>query len=237
LTDSLSSLKKKALFQRLGLNLPSQSATELPSINPESPQVLIWSGSTSVGQWAIQLARAAGYHVITTASPKNHAILEKMGAAEVYDYRDESIPEKISKEHPRLNAALDCISENGTQSLVAKSLGSKGGKVVVLLKPESEAINLRNDVEIIHTLAYTCLGHPFAYGRAEFKEEQVHTDRDFIVKFANGNQGIFYHLLKNKLITGNRIKVFGQGNLDGILEGLEQLEKGQVSGEKLAYKL
>lgn len=217
--------------------MPSQTATELPEINPESPQVLIWSGSTSVGQWAIQLGRAAGYHVITTASPKNHAILQKMGAAEVYDYRDETVPEKISKEHPRLNAALDCISENGTQSLTARSLGSKGGKVVVLLKPEKEAVELRKEVEIIHTLAYTCLGKPFSYGRAEFKEEQVQADRDFIIKFANGNQGIFYNLLKNKLITGNRIKVFGQGKLDGILEGLDQLEKGQVSGEKLAFTL
>lgn len=225
------------MFQRLGLNLPSKTATELPPLNPESPQLLIWSGSTSVGQWAIQLGRAAGYHVITTASPKNHALLQKMGAAEVYDYRDESVPEKISKEHPRLNAALDCISENGTQSLAVRSLGTKGGKVVVLLKPEKEAISLRKDVEIIHTLIYTCLGHPFAYGRAEFKEEQVHADRDFMIKFANGNQGIFYHLLKNKLVNGNRIKVFGQGKLDGISEGLDLLEKGQVSAEKLAYKL
>lgn len=105
-----------------------------------------------MGQWAIQLARAAGYHVITTASPKNHALLKKMGASELYDYKEESLSEKISKEHPHLDSAFDCISEGGTQSLCARSLGSKGGKVVVLLKPEKEAIQLRNDVKIIHTL-------------------------------------------------------------------------------------
>jgi len=124
----------------------------LPSLSPESPQVLIWSGATAVGQWAIQLARAAGYHVITTASSKNHALLEKMGASEIYDYKDETVPEKISKEHPNLGAALDCISEGGTQSLCVRSLGSKGGKVTVLLKPEDDAKKLRNDVKIIHTL-------------------------------------------------------------------------------------
>lgn len=75
-----------------------------------------------------------------------------MGAAEIYDYKEEGLPEKISKEHPRLNVALDCISEGGTQSLCARSLGSKGGKVTVLLKPEKEAQELRNDVKIIHTL-------------------------------------------------------------------------------------
>lgn len=76
-----------------------------------------------------------------------------MGAAEVYDYREEGLPEKISKEHPNLHSALDCISENGTQSLCVRSLGANArGKVVVLLKPESEAKSLRSDVSIIHTL-------------------------------------------------------------------------------------
>jgi NADPH:quinone reductase-like Zn-dependent oxidoreductase len=142
----------QALFQRLELSLPSKTATSLPELSADSPQVLIWSGATAVGQYAIQLARAAGYHVITTASPKNHALLEQMGAAEIYDYRDENVPEKISKEHPNLSAALDCISEGGTQSLAVRSLGSKGGKVTVLLKPEDDAKKLRNDVQIIHTL-------------------------------------------------------------------------------------
>jgi NADPH:quinone reductase-like Zn-dependent oxidoreductase len=134
------------------MKLPSKTETSLPPISPDSPQVLIWSGATTVGQWAIQLARSAGYHVITTASSKNHALLEKMGAAELYDYKDENVPEKISKEHPNLSLALDCISEGGTQSLAARSLGSKGGKVVVLLKPEADAQKLRNDVKIQHTL-------------------------------------------------------------------------------------
>ena len=131
---------------------PAANATSLPEITSTSPQVLVWAGSTSVGQWAIQLARAAGYHVITTASPKNHGVLQKMGAAEVYDYRDETVPDKISKEHPNLSAALDCVSENGTQSLCVRSLGSKGGRIAVLLKPDESAAGLRGDVKIIHTL-------------------------------------------------------------------------------------
>jgi NADPH:quinone reductase-like Zn-dependent oxidoreductase len=101
---------------------------------------------------AIQLGRASGYHVITTASPKNHEYLKSIGAAETYDYRDESTPEKIAEAHPKLSHALDCISEKGTQSLAARSLGKSGGSVVVLLKPEKDAIALREDVKIVHTL-------------------------------------------------------------------------------------
>jgi len=83
------------------LNKPTPSQG-LPPPSADSPQILIWSGSTAVGQYAIQLARAAGYHVITTASPKHHAFLKELGASETYDYKEERLPEKISKEHPKL---------------------------------------------------------------------------------------------------------------------------------------
>ncbi|TVY87702.1 Dehydrogenase, partial [Lachnellula willkommii] len=54
------------LFQKglLGLQHPS-----VPP-KPTGKTLLIWGGSTSVGCNAIQLAVAAGYEVITTASPK-----------------------------------------------------------------------------------------------------------------------------------------------------------------------
>ena len=57
--------------------------------------LLIWGGSTSVGCNAIQLAVAAGYEVISTASPKNHGYLKSLGASEVYDYRSPTVIEDI----------------------------------------------------------------------------------------------------------------------------------------------
>ena len=44
---------------------------------------------------AIQLARAAGCEVITTASPKNNAYLKQLGAAEVFDYRSPTVVRDI----------------------------------------------------------------------------------------------------------------------------------------------
>ncbi|MGH2242458.1 zinc-binding dehydrogenase, partial [Enterococcus faecalis] len=46
-----------------------------------------------VGTYAIQLAKEAGAHVITTASAKNHAILTKIGADEVIDYHTTNFAE------------------------------------------------------------------------------------------------------------------------------------------------
>ncbi|KAI0165149.1 zinc-binding oxidoreductase CipB [Hypoxylon sp. FL1284] len=49
---------------------------------------VVWGGSTSVGSNAIQLARAAGYEVFATASPRNFAYVRALGAARVFDYAD-----------------------------------------------------------------------------------------------------------------------------------------------------
>ena len=226
----------QALFHRLAIPVPDFSNGAI-EVKQDSPEILIWSGSTTVGQWAIQLAHISGYKVITTASPKNHPLLKELGADDLYDYRDETTPSKIAAKYPHLSKALDCISENGTQQLCVKSLGTDGGNVVVLLKPDKEAIEMRKgEVNIIHTLAYTALGRPFKYGRAEYDETRVTADKNLMKEWLNGDQGHFYKLLKKGLLRGNRIKPM-QGGLDKIPEGLRYVQEGKASAEKLTYRI
>lgn len=226
----------QALFHRLNIPVPDFSKGKV-AVKEDSPELLVWSGSTTVGQWAIQLGNIAGYKVITTASPKNHSLLKDLGAYDIYDYKDEATPSKIAEKYPNLCKALDCISENGTQQLCVKSMGKNGGDVVVLLKPDSDAIALRKgEVNIIHTLAYTALGRPFNYGKAEFDKERVTADSNKMKEWLNGDKGHFYTLFKQGLLRGNRIKEM-QGGLQGIPEGLKYLQDGKVSAEKLAYRI
>lgn len=74
------------LDDQLGLRTPSLAQPE-----PSGKTVLIWGGSTSVGSAAIQLAAAAGYEVVTTASPKNFDYVRKLGASQVFDYNDVNV--------------------------------------------------------------------------------------------------------------------------------------------------
>ncbi len=80
------------LFQNdlLALTLP---ATIVPSRNQ---WVIVTGGATSVGCNAIQLAAAAGYCVVTTASPKNFAYLKALGAAHVFDYTSRSVVHELT---------------------------------------------------------------------------------------------------------------------------------------------
>jgi NADPH:quinone reductase-like Zn-dependent oxidoreductase len=66
---------------QLGLRTPDATTP------PTGETVVVWGGSTSVGVNAIQLAVAAGYDVVTTASPRNHELVLSLGASRAFDYR------------------------------------------------------------------------------------------------------------------------------------------------------
>jgi NADPH:quinone reductase-like Zn-dependent oxidoreductase len=60
-----------------------------------SDQCLIHGGSGGVGHAAVQIADAAGAHVIATASPENHDRVRELGADVVLDYARDDLAEAI----------------------------------------------------------------------------------------------------------------------------------------------
>ncbi|GAW16649.1 hypothetical protein ANO14919_060850 [Xylariales sp. No.14919] len=114
------------LFQKdfLALDYPS-----VDNVKPNGKTLLVWAGASSVGSNAVQLAAAAGYEVITTASPKNFDYCKKLGASQVLDYNSKSITQDLLKAfegktsaggfavHP---ASADIVFE-----VIAKSHGAK----------------------------------------------------------------------------------------------------------------
>ena len=66
-------------------------------VEPKSTRksILIWGGASAVGANAIQLARAAGMEVLTTASAQNFDYVKSLGASCGFDYRSESVVEEI----------------------------------------------------------------------------------------------------------------------------------------------
>ncbi|KKK15757.1 hypothetical protein P175DRAFT_0470843 [Aspergillus ochraceoroseus IBT 24754] len=81
-----------SLFDEKQLNLAAPRPVK-PELKGET--VIIWGGSTSVGLNAVQLAVAAGYEVFTTCSPRNFPLLERLGAARVFDYNSPTIVHDI----------------------------------------------------------------------------------------------------------------------------------------------
>jgi NADPH:quinone reductase-like Zn-dependent oxidoreductase len=120
------------LFQQdyLGLQHPSADPT------PAGATVLVWGGSTSVGSNAIQLAVAAGYEVIATASPHNHDFVKSLGAGAVFDYHSATvIPDIVAElKHRRLAGAM-ALGTTAAESCVKIVGSSTGNRFVAIATP------------------------------------------------------------------------------------------------------
>ncbi|KAF7358098.1 GroES-like protein [Mycena venus] len=138
----------QCLYQCFRLPTPLQPASE-----PED--ILIWSGTSATGQYAVQFAKLAGLRVISTSSPKNTGFVKSLGADEVFDYADSKTPKRVSvATGGSLKYAVDCISEGMTPNQVSMSLGKDGGTIATLLPYESR----RKGVKTVFILAYSALG-------------------------------------------------------------------------------
>ena len=120
------------LFQEdyLGLRLPSADPT------PTGETVLVWGGSTSAGSNAIQLAVAAGYEVITTASPRNFAFVTELGASEAFDYNSPAvIPDIISAFAGRRLAGAIAFGTTSAPACVTIVVSCEGKRFVAIATP------------------------------------------------------------------------------------------------------
>jgi NADPH:quinone reductase-like Zn-dependent oxidoreductase len=128
-----------ALFQhdQLGLAHPSGNP------RPTGQTVLVWGGSTSVGSQAIQLAKAAGYEVVTTCSPHNFDYVLRLGAAEVFDYSSLTVVEDIVAAFDgRILAGAVAIGTTAANNCVRIVARCEGTRFVAIATPPASFAGL-----------------------------------------------------------------------------------------------
>ena len=69
--------------------------------------LLVWGASSSMGAAMVQVATLMGFVVYATASPKHHAMVKKLGAAKVFDYKEADVVEQIVAAAQADGAAID----------------------------------------------------------------------------------------------------------------------------------
>lgn len=118
------------LFWRgtLGLRLPGEK-TDVEEKTGKREALLLWGGSSSVGSSVVQLATAAGYAVVATASASNFEYVKGLGAVAVLDYHDEDVVEKLIHvlKGTKVVGAYDSIGTDSTVRQTAAVLGALGG--------------------------------------------------------------------------------------------------------------
>jgi NADPH:quinone reductase-like Zn-dependent oxidoreductase len=196
----------QGLYQSLGLPLP-------PATVQEPTSILIYGGSTATGTLAVQFAKLSGLEVITTSSPHNFDLLKKLGADQVFDYKEKDVGAKIREAtNDKLTYVFDTISEHGSPEISAAAISSKGGRYSAILPVEQFP---RDDVYNGFTLGYTA----------------SQTDYEFAVKFWK----VAADLLNEGKIKPHPAEV--RGGLEDIPQGLKDLKDGKVSGKKLVYRI
>lgn len=132
-----------ALFMPDYLALPPRSVAPKPT----GQVLLVWAGSSSVGSNAIQLAKAAGYEVLATASSKNFEYVRSLGASQVFDYhRPTVVSEIIQAIKNKTCAGAIAINDSSMEACLDIVAASKGRKFVaqvsVPLDPSQMPSNL-----------------------------------------------------------------------------------------------
>ncbi|KAF8597876.1 GroES-like protein [Ceratobasidium sp. AG-I] len=200
------------LFQQSGIPFPENGPTAT------GKSVLILGGSSSVGQFGIQLARIAGFSpIITTASAQHTEYLKSLGATHVFDRNVDVKTIQAASPSP-ISLALDAIAEPSTQSLAYDVLSTpsppSGAHLAVVLEldPAVKAKNVDGKVSV-----NKIYGSPHT-----FKDQAIPLYRN-IGKW-----------VKEGKLVPNRVHLV-KGGLGAVSEALDVSRKG-VSGVKVVLR-
>lgn len=175
--------------------------------------IVVLGGSSSVGQFAIQLAKLSGFSpIITTASSKHAEFLKDMGTTHVLDRNLTSalLKDEINKITDKpIELIYDSISTESTQP-IAFDIVAPGGRVL-LVAPA--VVKPTDDKQIARVVAELQVPHNVELLRTLYHDK-------------------IYEFLETGAIKPNRIEVLPNG-LAGVIDGLVRLEADQVSRLKL----
>lgn len=217
----------QGLYQCLGLPLPASSIAVIPPAAEPPQWVLIYGASTSMGTIAIQFARLSGFRVLAICSPHNFDLVVSRGAEKAFDYHSSTCAQEIQNyTSDSLQHVFDCISSSSSAAICEACISSCGGTVACVLPVKY----CRPDIKSKKLSGYTSFGEPFTkFGLyTPAKPEDV--------AFAKKCFELAQELLEKGLIKPHPIQL-GQGRWEGVLEGIDHLRKGLVSGVKLVYSV
>lgn len=185
--------------------------------------VVIIGGSSSVGQYAIQLARLSGFdRIITNASATHHDYLKSLGAHVVLDRNASGVEDfQNALDGKPLEFVFDTIAFKETQTLgveILQSTNTKNSRVVIVGAVDEEAKKLGQSREP-HVAIQQIMGIA------------LKPDLRYLIKGLTSSLGGQDGWLAKGDFKPNRIEVI-KGGLEKLQEGLEKNKQG-VSGVKV----
>jgi NADPH2:quinone reductase len=199
------------MFDKLALPSPLRPAED------EIP-LLVYGASSAVGAFAIKLAKLANIHPIIGVAGSGSDFAKQVGADFVVDRRKGKIVEDIKEilGGRKLLHAFDAISEGESAAHISAVL-SQGGLATTVLPGHDK--NYAEHVKVV----------PEMVGEA-------HTGTAYQQDLAYAFCRLFTRWLADGRFTAHPYEVVA-GGLEGVVSGLQRLQKGEVSSKKLVFRV
>lgn len=198
--------------------------------------IVVLGGSSSVGQYAIQLARLSGFSTIVTgSSPAHHELLKSFGATAVLD-RNTATPSDYAQAasvHP-LGAVLDSVSspETGVEAVKVLAAANPNGVPAAAGLPQSTMIHLLGIPDEVAEAARALPKANVATKNVWGLGSGPHL-RPTAVEFMKALSGEHGYLATGAIRPNRPLVV--EGGLASLEEALAKNKKG-VSGRKLVIR-
>ncbi|PVH85258.1 GroES-like protein [Cadophora sp. DSE1049] len=214
-----------ALFSKDCLNIPRTGSSGI--------SLLVWGGSSTVGAYAIQIARMHGFNIVTTCSPQNFDVVKKHGARHVFDYNDPNVVQKIAEAVPNLAYAFDCIGNETSSTMSAEAMSAKEDGVICTVRPgKAFTENVPENVKVTDVLVFTAFLKPHVYKKV-YKWPTQHEDHALSREMYEKIGGWF----QNGEMTPQTPKDMGVLSVKSLEEAMEWNRRGKVSNEKLCFQV
>ncbi|WP_395364360.1 NADP-dependent oxidoreductase [Streptomyces sp. YH02] len=200
-----------------------QALVERANVRP-GQKVLVHAGAGGLGSITIQLAKALGAHVATTASTAKVGLVKELGADEVIDYRTQNFEEILDG----YDVVLDSL---GGENL-AKSLRilKPGGLAISVAGPPDPATARELGSNPVLRLAITALS-----AKTRRQAKRLGVTYSFLFMKASGDQ---LRELTPLIDTGKiRPVVDTVFPFDDTLHAMEYVEKGRAKAGKVVVSM
>lgn len=201
-----------------------------------NPWYIVYGASTSVGLFAVPLAKALGYRVLGVCSPHSFDLVKSYGADATVDYheQDKAIEEALKITDGGVEYALDTISQDDSFKIAIGMMGKKGKQLNATLPIPEEAQKINPDLKTEFTLMYSLFGIEFNWTPRSSEKMMIlatKEDRTFGEEIYKRTP----ELIAKYGIKPNPITI--KGNFEDVAKGLEDLKNGKASGEKQVIKM
>lgn len=211
------------------LALFSKDCLAIDRSSGDKTSVLIWGGSSSVGLYAIQIARQHGFDVVTVCSPKHHENVKALGANYVFDYKSADVVDQIKNTAPRLQYVFDTIGDESSSATASKALGEAGGTLCTVRPGKANTEGVSSRAKVTDVLVWTAFFKDHQY--KEFKWPAHKEDHTLAFELFDK----LPQWLDDGSIKPNQPRVLR--GLNKVHEGFWEYREGKISGYKIVYAI